>query len=85
MNANTKPVHLVIGLQPDNMPTDMTAEEKKGLERYANFGDMGNAYAREHGTRPATIGLVLSSSPVAQLAWFVVAAMVFGFLSSRTV
>lgn len=27
------------------------------------------AYALEHGTRPATIGLVLSSSPLALLAW----------------
>jgi len=67
--TDINPVHLVIGLQPENMPTDITAEEKKGLERYANFGSMGNAYAREHGTRPATIGLVLSSSPIAQLAW----------------
>ena len=29
----------------------------------------GMAYAQEHGTRPATIGLVLSSSPIALLAW----------------
>jgi hypothetical protein len=29
----------------------------------------GNGYAREHGTRPATIGFVLASSPLAQLAW----------------
>lgn len=64
-------MHLVIGLQPENMPTDITADENKALERYVNFGSMGNAYARMHGTRPATIGLVLSSSPIAQLAWYV--------------
>ena len=29
----------------------------------------GHAYAQEHGTRPATIGLVLSSSPIALLSW----------------
>lgn len=37
--------------------------------RNTNFGTLGNAYAREHGTRPSTIGLVLSSSPLALLAW----------------
>lgn len=29
----------------------------------------GSAYAAEHGTRPATIGLVLASNPLALLAW----------------
>ena len=61
-------VHLCIGLEPKEA-TDLTAEEQKGLQRYSEFGSLGNAYAREHGTRPATIGLVLSSSPIAQLAW----------------
>lgn len=47
----------------------MTADERKGLERYDEFNTTGNAYARFHGTKPATIGLVLSASPVALLAW----------------
>lgn len=64
-------VHLAIGAGPGDTPKDLTAEEQKGVERLTNFGEMGNAYAREHGTRPATIGLVLSSSPIAQLAWYV--------------
>ncbi|CAN9176463.1 unnamed protein product [Alternaria alternata] len=33
------------------------------------FMEVGRAYAIEHGTKPSTIGLVLSSSPIAQLAW----------------
>lgn len=43
--------------------------EKKGVARAEDFGTLGNAYAREHGQRPATVGLVLSSSPIALLAW----------------
>jgi microsomal epoxide hydrolase len=43
--------------------------EKKGIERLDQFFDTGHAYAQEHGTRPSTIGLVLASSPIAQLAW----------------
>ena len=64
-------INLAIGVQqPEDVPIDtLSEEEQKGLERYNNFGALGNAYAREHGTRPATIGLVLSSSPVALLAW----------------
>ncbi|KAI5250677.1 alpha/beta-hydrolase [Aureobasidium subglaciale] len=43
--------------------------EKKGLERGKAFRDSGSAYAMEHGTRTATIGLTLSSSPLALLSW----------------
>ncbi|KAK0353752.1 hypothetical protein LTS02_007981 [Friedmanniomyces endolithicus] len=68
-----KAVHLnlAIGIQqPDDVPMDaLSKEEQEGLVRYNDFGNLGNAYAREHGTRPSTIGLVLSSSPVALLAW----------------
>lgn len=61
-------LHLCIGQQ--GASTDgLTKEEMKGLERCNDFATVGNAYAREHGTRPATIGLVLSSSPVALLGW----------------
>lgn len=61
---------MCIGLQPEGSSTDSLSDaEKKGVERYENFGFLGNAYAREHGSRPSTIGLVLSSSPLALLAW----------------
>ncbi|KAH9845569.1 Epoxide hydrolase [Teratosphaeria destructans] len=64
-------LHLVIGASHESQEDidKLSAEEKQGLERYNNFGWLGNAYAREHGTRPSTIGLVLSSSPIALLAW----------------
>ena len=49
----------------------LSKEERAGYKRFEDFSNLGNAYAREHGTRPATVGLVLSSSPIAQLAWSV--------------
>lgn len=45
------------------------APEQKGLDRMEQFKTKGSAYAMEHGTKPSTIGLVLGSSPIAQLAW----------------
>lgn len=49
---------------------DMNEEEIQGLGRAAAFGAQGDAYAREHGQRPATIGLLLSTSPLALLIWY---------------
>lgn len=48
----------------------LSAVEKRGVERAEDFANLGSAYAREHGQRPATVGLVLSSSPIALLAWY---------------
>ncbi|EMC96794.1 hypothetical protein BAUCODRAFT_490072 [Baudoinia panamericana UAMH 10762] len=63
-------LHLCIGVSPEGKDIDaLSQSEKQALQRYSNFNQMGNAYAREHGTRPSTIGLVLSSSPIALLAW----------------
>ncbi|CAD0028213.1 unnamed protein product [Aureobasidium pullulans] len=50
-----------------SLPISQT--EKLGLDRAKAFTETGSAYAREHGTRTATIGLVLSSSPLALLTW----------------
>lgn len=43
--------------------------EQRGIERGNEFVQTGSAYAMEHATRPSTIGFVLSSSPLALLAW----------------
>ena len=43
--------------------------ERAALERHHFFLHNGTAYALEHATRPSTIGFVLSSSPLALLAW----------------
>jgi len=43
--------------------------EQDGLERWEAWKATGTAYALEHGTKPSTIGFVLSSSPLALLSW----------------
>ena len=56
--------------KPPGVPDDALDElEQRQLARGAEFMRTGTAYAFEHGTRPATIGLALASSPVALLAW----------------
>lgn len=48
---------------------DHNEEEKKGIDRGEQFITVGSAYAQEHATRPATIGFVLASNPIALLSW----------------
>lgn len=56
--------------KPTNVDdTSLTPFEERGLTRMKAFITTGSAYALEHGTRPSTIGHVLSTSPVALLAW----------------
>ncbi|KAK0624542.1 Alpha/Beta hydrolase protein [Bombardia bombarda] len=43
--------------------------EKQSLSRGSSFREVGRAYAIQHGTKTATIGHVLSSSPLALLSW----------------
>jgi hypothetical protein len=55
---------------PEGVPQEEINEaEAKGLQRAGDFNGQGSAYAQEHGTRPATIGLLLSTSPLALLIW----------------
>jgi len=54
---------------PENVTEAIDPIELQGLERAAAFGAQGDAYAREHAQRPATIGLLLSTSPLALLVW----------------
>lgn len=56
--------------RPEGMTDDgLDAYERQGIERMNNFRASGSGYSTEHGTRPSTIGHVISSSPVALLAW----------------
>ncbi|KAE8386397.1 Alpha/Beta hydrolase protein [Aspergillus alliaceus] len=68
-----KAVHLnfcPIVTPPKGVSTEnLTDFEKKGLARKEEFMTLGVAYAFEHGTKTSTIGHVLSSSPLALLAW----------------
>ena len=68
-----KAIHLNFCLMPEApkgiSPADVTAEESQNLKRLVEFATTGNAYAKEHGTKGGTIGLALSSSPLALLCW----------------
>lgn len=62
---------VMVGAPPSNadeLPVDEL--EKKALPRGGTFRENGFAYALEHGTRTGTIGLALSSSPLALLSWY---------------
>lgn len=50
----------------------LSEQDKKGILRAQEFKSFGSAYAIAQATRPATTGIVLSSSPVALLAWSVI-------------
>ncbi|KAK5994496.1 Putative epoxide hydrolase [Cladobotryum mycophilum] len=68
----TKAVHLNFCIMPDPghiSGTDYNDLDKEGIARATEFIRTGSAYALEHATRPSTIGLALSSSPLALLAW----------------
>lgn len=59
-------------LDPSAVPSSMegvTDTEMANLEKMQRFWQTGYAYGMEHGSRPATIGLVLSTSPLALIAW----------------
>ncbi|KAJ5594177.1 uncharacterized protein N7459_000385 [Penicillium hispanicum] len=70
--GSCKAVHLNVCFmgRPEGMTDDhLNSLEKGGLERMTNFMTMGSGYMMEQGTRPSTIGLVLSTNPLALLAW----------------
>jgi microsomal epoxide hydrolase len=47
----------------------LTPKELRILERTEAWKQTGLAYALVHGTRPSTVGLAISSNPLALLAW----------------
>ncbi|KAJ5623258.1 hypothetical protein N7490_011863 [Penicillium lividum] len=56
--------------RPAGMMDDHLSDaEKRGIERQSKFRMLDFAYGIEHGTRPSTIGHVVSTSPMALLAW----------------
>ncbi|KAF2189179.1 epoxide hydrolase-like protein [Zopfia rhizophila CBS 207.26] len=54
---------------PDANEPGLSEAQKKGVARAKHWRETGMAYAMEHGSRPSTISLVLSSNPLALLAW----------------
>lgn len=72
VHPRAKAIHLNFGIMPDpgNIPsTEYNELEREGLIRAKEFNRLGSAYAVEHATKPSTIGLVLSTNPLALLAW----------------
>ncbi|OAL43684.1 alpha/beta-hydrolase [Pyrenochaeta sp. DS3sAY3a] len=69
-SAKAAHLNFALMLPPANVALgEIDAVEQAGLQRAAAFAAQGDAYAREHGQRPATIGLLLSTSPLALLLW----------------
>jgi hypothetical protein len=66
-------LNLCIGVMPENEEEEKKKlepkEQEEAVRRARDFTNMGSAYARFHGQRPSTIGLILSTNPVALLAW----------------
>ncbi|KAI0197639.1 Alpha/Beta hydrolase protein [Astrocystis sublimbata] len=50
-------------------PTLLSPEEAEIVQRTETWRQTGLAYALQHGTRPATVGLAISASPLSMLAW----------------
>ncbi|KAL2205677.1 alpha/beta-hydrolase [Sarocladium strictum] len=69
---NCKGIHVsMMGIPAvqDRQESPMDEEEKRALARGGEFLDSSSAFLLEQGQRPATIGFVLSSSPLALLSW----------------
>ncbi|CAI6088126.1 unnamed protein product [Clonostachys chloroleuca] len=69
-----KAVHLNLWVVPDSSEERSNGAYQREIDitmahRAELFRTTGMAYAIEHATRPSTIGLVLSSSPLALLSW----------------
>jgi microsomal epoxide hydrolase len=62
-------INFCIMPEPAGVSGELTDAEKKGLVRAREFERLGSAYALAHATKPSTIGLVLSTSPLALLVW----------------
>ncbi|KAL1961992.1 hypothetical protein VTN77DRAFT_683 [Rasamsonia byssochlamydoides] len=71
-HAACKAVHINYCLMSEPKGVDVSQInnlEHEGVIRLSEFRRLGSAYALEQATRPSTIGLVLSASPLALLAW----------------
>ncbi|KAJ7126248.1 Alpha/Beta hydrolase protein [Mycena epipterygia] len=68
--AHCKAVHINFCYMPEPSGiSQLTEADRAGILRTEEFKRTGSAYALEHATRPATLGFVLASNPLALLAW----------------
>ncbi|KAA8651353.1 uncharacterized protein ATNIH1004_000235 [Aspergillus tanneri] len=71
-HASCKAVHInfCYMAEPSGMePLELDDVDRIGLERGRKFVSVGNAYAKEHATRPSTVGIAVSTNPLSLLAW----------------
>lgn len=59
-----------LGMFPSD-PSFLTPDENRWLEQMKQYKNEGTAYLEIQATRPHTIGIALSDSPIGQLAWIV--------------
>jgi pimeloyl-ACP methyl ester carboxylesterase len=66
-------IHLTPPLAPPDPGTldDLTERERAAIASLEHAADWESGYAKEHATRPQTIGYALVDSPVALAAWIV--------------
>lgn len=63
-------LNMMLPSPPENTDEQALGEaEQSVLQKAVDFLDTGYGFALEQGTRPATIGLALSASPLALLSW----------------
>lgn len=65
----TRAVNMIVNASQPDENTVMNTTEKEALSHGLEWRATGTAYAQEHCTRPSTIGNVISSNPLAILAW----------------
>ncbi|PWZ01176.1 alpha/beta-hydrolase [Testicularia cyperi] len=51
------------------IPSPPSSQERLRMQRGSEFVATGSAYAAMHATKPSTLGLVVSGSPLSSLAW----------------
>ncbi|KDQ17793.1 hypothetical protein BOTBODRAFT_64194 [Botryobasidium botryosum FD-172 SS1] len=71
-HASCKAIHVNVFAVQEPAGFDIATineAERKGLDRAKWFNSVGRAYAITHATRPATIGSILASNPLALLVW----------------
>jgi microsomal epoxide hydrolase len=75
LNARTGMQLNLITMDPPEKKDELKVDEAevealaKATPRVQEFKDHGSAYALEHGTKAATIGLALAASPIGMLSW----------------
>ncbi|KDE08933.1 hypothetical protein MVLG_01025 [Microbotryum lychnidis-dioicae p1A1 Lamole] len=69
VNLNYLPLLPSSGQWSPGWDDGLTPRERDNASKALKFATTGRGYGTMHGTRPATIGIIVQSSPTALLAW----------------